>query len=212
MTDIQRLLHLNVEIEGLLRVLQSRDSSESRTLLMQKFEQFTALMVATFPNANDAGSYVAIPLGNPEVKNQEAETSEVDPEEDAAEAAIERGSMVPETVASSEVRPEVKLQEAEVAEIEPQDEAAEAAIARGSKKNEPLIPLSKAFTLNDRFRFRRELFNSNDADFTDTLNLISEMESYSEAEDYLLHDLMWNPENPSVVDFLEIISRCLPDG
>lgn len=62
-----------------------------------------------------------------------------------------------------------------------------------------------AFCLNDRFRFRRELFSNSDSEFSEALGRVACMESYDEAEDYFIGSLGWDPENPEVVDFLEII-------
>ncbi len=66
--------------------------------------------------------------------------------------------------------------------------------------------LRKAFTLNDMFRFKRELFGNSESDFTDTLNVISAMNSLSEAIEYFYDDLGWNSENEEVKDFIFIIS------
>ena len=67
--------------------------------------------------------------------------------------------------------------------------------------------LLKAFTLNDKFRFRRELFNGDDDDFADTLSLLAHMPSYAEAADYLTNDLLWDTRNPNVEDFLAILKE-----
>lgn len=67
--------------------------------------------------------------------------------------------------------------------------------------------LRKAFTLNDRFRYRRELFSNSDLEMNDTLNLVGAMQSYAEAEDYFFNDLQWDKENPDVEDFMAIIKK-----
>lgn len=65
--------------------------------------------------------------------------------------------------------------------------------------------LRKAFTLNDKYRFRRELFGNNDADMTDTLNILSAMHSLVEAEDYLYGDLGWDASQIDVKDFMSVV-------
>lgn len=62
-----------------------------------------------------------------------------------------------------------------------------------------------AFCLNDRFRFKRELFGNSDAEFSSAMNMIAAMDSYDEAEEYFIGELEWDEENPEVVDFMEII-------
>ncbi|MDE5878054.1 MAG: hypothetical protein K2H47_11230 [Muribaculaceae bacterium] len=63
------------------------------------------------------------------------------------------------------------------------------------------------FSLNDRFRFRRSLFNGNDAQFTAALSEVAALENYYEAEDYFYGTLQWQPDNQEVVDFMHIIQR-----
>lgn len=63
------------------------------------------------------------------------------------------------------------------------------------------------FTLNDKFRFRRELFANSDVDMADAIQVASGMNSREELEDYFYNDLCWDPENPTVSDFLRIVGR-----
>ena len=76
----------------------------------------------------------------------------------------------------------------------------DAALQRNLSKD-----LSKAFTINDQFRFRRELFGNSMVEWTETLNLVEAMKSYSEAEDYFFGDLSWDKESEEVKDFMTII-------
>ncbi len=65
--------------------------------------------------------------------------------------------------------------------------------------------LRRAFSLNDRFRFRRELFRGNDALMDDALRRIEGMTSYAEAERYFLQDLGWDADDATAADFLSIV-------
>lgn len=67
--------------------------------------------------------------------------------------------------------------------------------------------LHKAFSLNDRFRYRRELFANNDVEMNDTLNLVESMQSFEEAEDFFYGDLEWDKESPEVIDFMNVIKN-----
>ena len=67
--------------------------------------------------------------------------------------------------------------------------------------------LRKALSLNDRFRFRRELFGNKDVEMNNTLNLIDAMNDYAEAREYLLQDLGWSYEEPVVQEFMELVER-----
>lgn len=74
-----------------------------------------------------------------------------------------------------------------------------------SSRTSSRVGAKPAFTLNDRFRFRRELFNNSDTQFSEAMGRIALMDSYDEAEEHFIGELGWNPENPEVVDFMEII-------
>lgn len=192
MDNIKQLYQLNVELEGLLRVLEQRDSQEARDLLARKFAAYSDAINSLLNGA-------------------------------PADQTIAAATAATQDILTDANAVEVKDQEAVGAEVEPEDEAAEQAIAREQQKDaaEPAKPikldemlsarqsadLSKAFTLNDKYRFRRELFGGNDADFSNTINLIVSMNSYEEARDYLLHDLCWDQNNETVEDFLTIIKR-----
>ena len=65
----------------------------------------------------------------------------------------------------------------------------------------------KAFTLNDKFRFRRELFRDSQEEFDDALNIISQMSTIGEAEEYIYDDLCWDPENEDVKAFMDIVTK-----
>lgn len=67
--------------------------------------------------------------------------------------------------------------------------------------------LRKLLTLNDKFMFRRELFDNNDEEFNATIDLLSAMHSLDEVEEYLYYDLAWDRENPTVVLFQEFVAR-----
>ncbi len=61
------------------------------------------------------------------------------------------------------------------------------------------------FCLNDRFRFRRTLFNGSEEAFSDAMQHITQMDDYEEAMEYFLDEYGWDPENEEVQAFFEII-------
>lgn len=67
--------------------------------------------------------------------------------------------------------------------------------------------LRRALSLNDRFRFRRELFGNSDIRMTETLALLDTMEGYAEAREYLTEDLGWDAEEPVVQEFLVLVEN-----
>ena len=181
-TSISHLISLNVELEGLLRVLSERDSLHARSALKAKFENYAELLKEFLENPAE-----------PEIAH-------------VTEAA--------DKLAAEATHVEVKDQEAQETEDESSLDAAEDIIAKHEEQERKQpgckTQLNKAFTLNDRFRFRRELFAGNDADFADTLTLLSDMDSYDEAADYLVNDMMWDKDNAAVRDFLAILAQNMP--
>lgn len=63
------------------------------------------------------------------------------------------------------------------------------------------------FSINERFRYKKELFDNSDADFNTTLALVASMDDYDEAEDYFLNEIGFESTNPIVVEFLKVIKR-----
>ncbi len=131
----------------------------------------------------------------------EIETVEPEPEEEE------------EPELKEEPEPEEEQEEPEYEEIVmPQDDTTDTdneepirldeKLARENSRN-----LRKAFSLNDMFRFRRELFGNSATEMTDTLNLVEAMSSLSEANDYFYNDLEWDASNPEVQDFMDIIAK-----
>ena len=70
-----------------------------------------------------------------------------------------------------------------------------------------LTDLRKAFTLNDRFRFCRELFDRDEARMNDTLSALNEAHSYSESLDLLRARVQWDFDGETAADFLKFIER-----
>ena len=69
------------------------------------------------------------------------------------------------------------------------------------------LPMMRHFSLNDKYRYRRELFGGSDRIMYDTLSVLSAMHSIDEATDYLFNDLGWQDTNPDVADFVDIITN-----
>lgn len=73
------------------------------------------------------------------------------------------------------------------------------------KKN--LSDFRKAFSLNDRFRFRRELFGGNEERMNKAIADLNDIHSYEESVIYLNTILNWNIEDASVADFIKLLEK-----
>ena len=67
------------------------------------------------------------------------------------------------------------------------------------------MPIRNFFTINDKYFFRREVFDGDEQAFEDTLDLFAAMNSFDEAKEYIYDDLMLDPQNQDVKSFMEII-------
>ncbi len=200
MTDPNSLIRLNIELEGLLRILADRDNADARALLEAKFAQYSDLMHLYLAQDTPMQS---VPAPAIEPEQPVAPVPEAVPATEPVPEPIYEVAPEPEVI----VEPEpVPMQEPIIvpeSEPEPIPEPEPAQPTRTAVNTR----LLKAFTLNDKFRFRRELFNGDDDDFADTLSLLAHMPSYAEAADYLTNDLLWDTRNPNVEDFLAILKE-----
>ena len=177
--DIKRLKDSVYELEGLLELAQLRDDrlSDLEPLVKGKIAEIVE-MSKSAPVSAAIPDMPAMP-------------------EEASYIYEEKPTPVAEKVTVEKTEPVVKEQGVTVPE--PEEPVFAVPEKRGGKREKP------AFCINDRFRFRRELFNNSDAEFSAAMDKVTTMSGYEEAENYFLGDLGWDPESPEVIDFLEII-------
>ena len=156
--------------------------------------------------------------------------AEPEPETPAEEPVPVQSEPEPEPEAEAEPEPVAVTVTEEVAEVkepetvagtaEPEPEQPEAD-ARPEVKSEAKAEmrvdemltrreareLRKAFTLNDKFRFRRELFNNDNDKFRETLERIERMQSNDEAVAYMTEALGWNLDDEAPSDFAAIVAN-----
>lgn len=71
--------------------------------------------------------------------------------------------------------------------------------------------LRSLFSINDRFRFSRELFGGSTRRFDDSLAYLDGAIDFNEVEDFFLGDQGFDPESEVVKEFLETLSRGFAD-
>jgi hypothetical protein len=252
--NIDTILSLSYELEGLLMLAKSRGESTPEAVWQQLLEKANAVNVATVALVEQATANTlaersvsieeSAPAEEPESVEETDDVEEPAPSESFASAEVPETPEVseapevptePETAApyaeagvADEAAEEVPL-ESDDTEVEVADEGVEEVVEDESAdddavEEEPEVAaepmrldeklaressrnLRKAFSLNDRFRFRRELFGNSDIEMSDTLNLVEAMSSYAEAVDYFMTDLQWDAENPEVAEFMAIIEK-----
>ena len=221
--SLNDILEKVYELEGLLLLARSREQdnidASLRQLILAKGETIEALLGDTF--AENEISVVEMP--EPERDEASIEINEsledevpAEPEEpensyslidDDADADEDSGNHSYE-IPDDEDADVNLIEDADEEVVDDEDEdddddvplTLDEALQRNMSRD-----LRKAFSLNDRFRYRRELFANNDVEMNDTLNLVETMHSFSEAEDFFYGDLEWDKEAPEVIDFMNVI-------
>lgn len=228
-TNYISLLNLTYEIEGLLLLHINRGeeaSPEMTDLLKKKIAQLATACPADAPEKVEQPAAapqpaVSIPCSEPvndkEEYNDDFAEEETGTEESLPSAEECRAVMAEEKTADDEaVAESVTFEETEDAEPEAGEEQPDAreeaqpdAPVRLEDKlsRERAKDIFKAFTINDKFRFRRELFRNSQEEFDETLDVIAQMNTFDEAEDYFYNDLCWDADNEDVKEFMETVKK-----
>ncbi len=180
-SNYEQMLALCYELEGLLALsLERKETTPDMVvgMITEKAKRLSAMASMSPVESVSADS------------DAEKEAAAVQYEQ--AEDACMTCQPEPEPVAAAVNKPEPVAKPAPMPVAEPK---------RAEVKEQAF-----AFTLNDKFRFRRELFGGSDADFADALQVAEAMTSREEVEDYFFNDLCWNPANEDVVAFMDIIT------
>lgn len=235
--DLTGLLNLAYEIEGLLMLHISRGEEaapEMGQLLTAKAEKLLAGLKAesraydTQTESQDDEVVTTVTVVEPSCGEAPAVEAEKDvtvveqpaattapvtdseaiaggrESEEVAEAAVDTTEADAEAVAENAIAEET----ADAVPTVNDTLAAETQLTLDEKlARERAADISKAFTLNDRFRFRRELFRNSDEEFRETLEAIGSMADMDEAEDYFFNDLCWDASDPVVKEFMAMVAK-----
>ncbi|MCC8115457.1 MAG: hypothetical protein LIP03_15965 [Bacteroidales bacterium] len=211
------LLKLVLEIEGCLRVLQARDDEAAKTLLLEKIDLLKSEADALYaPCAQEFTPQMqeAIDMMIPQIEPEPTPEPEPQPQSEPEPQPVDNIDNLDTIDNIDHVEP---IDNAETPKpIEPTPQSAPADNLDKSSttiriedviSNRELSDFTKAFTINDKFRFSRELFGNSQVQFTETVNLVSAMESLDEAYDYFLNDLGWDADNETVSEFLGLVAN-----
>lgn len=230
--DMTGLLNLAYEIEGLLLLHINRGDEaapEMKRLLVEKATRLLKGLEKDSDEKDSAGPVaVAVPVAAPapvqvpapqagpaparsaeEVADDKAIAASVlvEETEDAGENVAQKTTAAAETSAVQDA-PAVKEEPAPAPATINDSMGAESQLTLDERlARERAADISKAFTLNDRFRFRRELFRNSDEEFKETLDVIGSMSSMEEAEDYFFNDLCWDPAKEEVKEFMAVVAK-----
>jgi hypothetical protein len=231
---INQLLDVIYEIEGLAELAFKRDPAPSGVinLIKEKTATLQEIVYSLNPNEKvELQSSLAEQIAQADdsvINNDdddftysyddEEPTDATDPDievEILTEDEPENQDITDDTEESTATEPQAAEDEA-IEEEDTEDNAAEVDIVEDDEvedDSETATEISgakdirKLFSINDKFRFRRELFSNNISDFNVSLDLVTVMRRYDEAEDYFYNDLQWDRDNEDVIEFMNKIQE-----
>ena len=109
--------------------------------------------------------------------------------------------------------PDVEAKESVSANVQPDEKAAEPAEVKSNRSLHELLEkqnmadFRKAFSLNDRFRFRRELFHGDEALMNQVVEDLNQITSLDEALKYINVRLAWDLKEAAAADFVKLLEK-----
>ncbi len=200
-TSIDKLLTAAYELEGLLLVMQ-RHGAETPAPVLDMLR--------------DKASRLAADVQLLQLPQQPATAAPAEPEPPVAAPAVApepepEPEPLPEPEPVAEPARQVELPPifepepavAEADEPEPADDLRlDEKLHRSMSKD-----MRRSLSINDRFRFKRELFGNSDVELNDALDMVQSMHSYDEARDYFYGDLGWDHSNEDVACFMALVEK-----
>lgn len=183
MADIKTLIEQTIVIEGLLRNIEAHKDAPHPDYLAQlslKFEEFQEAYYNAFPPNQSFG----------EDHHVVAEVVEVVPMDE------------PEMRQQPRPTPPPMYQQPYIPQPLPQQPRVDEALSRRKAEN-----LSKAFTINDKYRFGQALYYGNNELMNEQIKAAQNFNNYQQAYDLFISSNNWDPENPLVKEFMTIVGR-----
>jgi hypothetical protein len=139
---------------------------------------------------------IAMPTAEPHARESTAKATETEPPIEDPITRMEKREK--ESLAEMINKDKLSLNDL----IAKQSEASLAETLSSSRVDD----LRQAFTLADRFRFQRELFQGNGEKFNLTLSHLNSLKNNEEAMKYI-HTFGWDEQNQHVQDFIRLVMR-----
>lgn len=196
--EVEKILSLIYEMEGLLLLYRERGvdalPDSVRKLLIAKNQQVSEMMGEILSTKATA------PTSDTDSAEHLAETVEYEQEEDS------------EPDAGGSNQEEAFLDEAQAEEDEADSENAEIEEARFKddyfirKQVKTGNEIMSRLTLNDKFRFAKELFGGSVTALNNVVDAVALFPDLEKVKQYLIEQQGLNPENPATKEFIEILS------
>lgn len=196
---LSNLLDTVYELEGLLHLAINRDNPPASlsTLIARKAEMIAEVTKSTEFCILAEADETSAPQTEDENQAEPMEAAADEPYEIPTETVAPGYDAVEKYTATSEVAV------APVPETPAPAPTQTPRTVAAPRRDRP----RPAFSLNDRYRFRRTLFKGNDAEFSSAIARVAETPTLDEAQAWLYDQLGWDPENDEVRAFMEILEN-----
>ncbi len=215
--DKEALLDRVYELEGLLHLAITREDCPARLddMIRLKGQRIAEIIAAGGErNLAEEPEYdLPLPESQPDAApmlEEEEMMAEAREASDVAEAPVTPADKPAGTGADAEDAPVTTVEKAiaEATVFEEEEDAIERPVAPIEKPTGTgTAPLRSRFSLNDRFRFSRELFGGDTKRFDATVEKLNSFANPEDARDYIVTELKWDIEaDDAAAEFVSVIS------
>lgn len=203
---INPMLEKAIEIEGLIRILRDgTPSAETYSMLKGKVSEL-AVMAARMEQPKPE------PMACQRPETADNEEIHFDADRMPGAGAVDESDAVdlPSYPGDTELEEESEMEYAADDIFISSDDEPDCRPQQSPSGERPASEpkgrnLAAAFSLNDRYLYSRELFEGSMKMFDSTLRFLEGVENFSDIEDYFYNELQWDPDNPHVATFLDIL-------
>ena len=203
----------------LLKELHALEGEQIETLRRQMEEHRQLIQSIPVSKAAPLPDPI-VPLPEPVIEQPELVVKQPEPVVEQPEVRVEQLEVVveqpkvveavtePVTKPETDPEPDPVVVEAEpTPKKEPATEKPHAVLLNEFLEKKNLTDFRKAFSLNDHFYFRRELFGGDEAKMNKVLLDMNEIRSFEDAIAYLNEKLNWNIEDATVGEFIKLLEK-----
>ena len=206
--QLQDLLDMAYEFESLITLALSRQGAPDRIHSLIEAKAY-AIADAAAAHAGAGKGAVQdnepeeIPLAEPSMRTLERESMQEAKSEEFYPTPTPEPAE-PESISEPEPTPASK------AEVHPRpaDQPKPSAPSQPAPQPQPTKgrALRTYFALNDKYRFRRELFGNDGESMSAAIEALAQLRNLTEAEDYVYSRLGLDPDSDATREFIEVIT------
>ena len=149
---------------------------------------------------------VTEPIDVPVQTTTLAEEPEKQPEKPITEIPVQKVKPIEDAIIRpTEPIPATKETEAGTIALPRQEAASAPRSVNDLIEKKKLSDLRKAFSLNDRFLYRRELFGGSEDAMNKVIAILNTKASFKDSVDFLEEKMHWDFSNPTVKNFVKIL-------